>query len=202
MNADSAEDLALARRVAAGDVSALETLYTRNAEPLFAFICHHLDGARPDAEEVWQDTLRAALRSLPRYRGRSRLFTWLCGIARHKIADNRRRRGRPAVVFSELPPEQLAALTDTRPLPEEILAQRDTRIRVVEALAGLPDEYRVALVARYADQRSVGEVAAVLGKTYKAAESLLARARAAFRAALSPEDTLSPEDEEQHDEPR
>lgn len=194
MDVDSSDDLSLLRRVAAGDPAALQTLYTRYGEPLFAFICHHLDGSRPDAEEVWQDTLLAAIRSLPEYRGRSRLFTWLCGIARHKIADHLRRRGRPVAAFSELPSQQLAALMDAGPLPEEILAQKDTRIRVIEALAALPEDYRAALVARYADQRSVDEVAELLGKGYKAAESLLSRARAAFRAAWSSAD------EDKHDE--
>lgn len=195
MQADRADELPLAERVACGDEAALEAVYARYADPLFAFIHHHLDGARPDAEEIWQDTWLAAIRSLSKYRGRSSLFTWLCGIARHKIADHRRRRGPPADVFSEVSPERLAALADAGPLPEEILARRDTRIRVVEALGTLPDDYRTALVARYADRQSVDEVARLLGKTYKAAESLLGRARSAFRAALAQAD------EEQLNEP-
>ena len=169
-------------------------LYARYADPLFAFVYHHLDGSRPDAEEVWQDTWVAALGSLQTYGGRSRLFTWLCGIARRKIADRLRRRGLQRAAFSAASPEQLAALMDAGPLPDEILAQAGTRVRVVEALASLPEDYRLALVARYADQRSVGEVAKSLDRTYKATESLLARARKAFRAAFLHGD------EEQHDE--
>jgi RNA polymerase sigma-70 factor (ECF subfamily) len=82
---------------------------------------------------------------------------------------------------------------DGGPLPEEILALKGTRLRVVEALAVLPDDYRRALVARYADQRSVGDVAKLLGRNYKATESLLGRARTAFRAAFLAES------EEEHD---
>ena len=113
------------------------------------------------------------------------MFTWLCGIARHKIVDHLRRRGRDAVVFSEMPPARLAALIDAGPLPEKVLAEKDTRIQVVRVLAALPDNYRRALVVRYADRRSVDEVAQLLGITYKAAESLLARARSAFRTAFA-----------------
>ena len=184
MDADRTEELNLARRVGAGDEAALRVLYARYADLLFAFVCHHLGGSRPDAEEVWQDTWLAALRALPTYRGQSRLFTWLCGIARHKIADHYRRRREPAEPFSALPPEQVAALVDTEPLPEDIVLQRAARTRVVEALAALPEDYRAALVARYADERSVDEVAQRLGRTYKATESLLSRARAAFKAAF------------------
>lgn len=182
---DCTGDLTLARRAAAGDASALGTLYERYADPLYAYIVHRLDGSREDAEDVWQETLLAALRSLPGYTGRSRLFTWLCGVASHKIADLLRRRGRnPVQVFADLPPDQLAELADGSPLPEDVLADQATRMMVVEALGVLPEEYRRALVMRHAEEHSVEEVARLLGKSCKATESLLARARKAFRAAL------------------
>ncbi|MGA2062403.1 MAG: RNA polymerase sigma factor [Thermoguttaceae bacterium] len=180
-----ADDLSLARRTAAGDQSALALLYERYADPLFAFICHYMGGSRADAEEIWQDTLLAATQSMESYNKQSRFFTWLCGIARHKIADRLRCRGKLAIVFSQVSNKQLAALLEKGPLPEDILAGRETRLRVVEALAELPAEYRTALTARYAQQRSVDEVARLLGKTYKAAESVLSRARTAFRTILS-----------------
>ena len=48
MDPETTADLALAERVVGGDESALAVLYERHADPLFAFVCHHLDGARPD----------------------------------------------------------------------------------------------------------------------------------------------------------
>jgi RNA polymerase sigma-70 factor (ECF subfamily) len=184
MKSDATDDLALARRVAAGDEAALSDFYERYADPLFAFIFHHLESARADAEELWQDTLLAALRSLPAYRGQSALFTWLCSIARHKLADYYRRRGLGAEVFSDLPEGDLAQLMSAAPLPEEVLLQRATRLQVVTALGTLPAEYRTALVARYVEELSVEAVSRRLGRTYKATESLLSRAREAFRQAL------------------
>jgi len=188
----AADDLTLARQVADGDETALETFYARYANPLFAFIYHHLDESRPDAEDVWQETLLAAINALPAYRGQSRLFTWLCGIARHKIADHFRRQGRSvAEVFSDVPQAELAALIGAGTLPEELVVRRATRVRVVQALATLRDDYRTALVARYADEQSVDEVARQLGRTYKATESLLSRARVAFQEALARLETES-----------
>ena len=189
---EAADDLTLARQVADGDETALETFYARYANPLFAFIYHHLDESRPDAEDVWQETLLAAINALPAYRGQSRLFTWLCGIARHKIADHFRRQGRSvAEVFSDVPQAELAALIGAGTLPEELVVRRATRVRVVQALATLRDDYRTALVARYADEQSVDEVARQLGRTYKATESLLSRARVAFQEALARLETES-----------
>jgi DNA-directed RNA polymerase specialized sigma24 family protein len=73
-----AEELALARRVATGDATALRDFYDRYADILFAFVCHSLGGPRADAEEVWQDTLVAGIEALPSYRAQADMFQWLC----------------------------------------------------------------------------------------------------------------------------
>jgi RNA polymerase sigma factor (sigma-70 family) len=182
------DDLETARRIADGDARALEALYGRYADPLFAFISGRLGGAAADAEDVWQDTWLSALRALPRYRGESRLFTWLCAIARHKIADHLRRHGRRAGLTPETDRAQidLAQLLDQGPLPDE-LGRKAVRLRIVEALAALPDDYRTALVERYANGATVEATADAIGRSYKATESLLVRARSALRAALDSE---------------
>ena len=95
------DDLTLARRTAAGDQSALALLYERYADPLFAFICHYLGGSRADAEEIWQDTLLAAIQSMETYRKQSRVFKLGFGHCPHKIAHRVRFRGPPARGFSE-----------------------------------------------------------------------------------------------------
>ena len=184
MDQQTRDELALAERAARGEEEALTLLYEAHADPLFAFVYHAVDGARQDAEEIWQDTLSAALRALSTYRGQSRLFSWLCSIARHKVADHFRRRGRERQNLFLLPPEELRNLMDSGPLPDDVLNQRATRLSVAEILGELPTDYRNALVARYADGRSVEEVAQLLAKSYKAAESTLSRAKEAFRAAL------------------
>ncbi len=184
MDPEPTDELVLAHRAAAGDDTALEEIYEQHADGLFAYIFHALDGARDEAEEVWQDTLTAAVRSLNTYRGDSRLFSWLCSIARHKLADHTRRRCRAASRVSLLPPEDLNNLIDRSPLPDEIVSQRATCLRVVEVLGQLPPEYQKALLARYADGHSVEHVAQVLDKSYKAAESTLSRAKQAFRTLM------------------
>ena len=176
--------MALARQVAGGDQAALTMLYARYTDSLFAFIHHRLEAPRADVEEVWQDTWLAAIRSIQSYGGRSRLFTWLCGLAQHKIADFYRRRDRHRRAFSDAPFEFAIAELGSGPLPEEILARRDVRSRVVQTLMDLPDDYRRALVARYSDGCSVDEIARLLDKPYKASESLLSRAKTAFRDAF------------------
>jgi RNA polymerase sigma-70 factor (ECF subfamily) len=180
------DDSRLVERILGGEERAADLFFERYADLLYAFIAHHLDRDRSEVEDVWQDTLIAALGALPSWRGESKLFTWLCAIARHKIADHCRRQGRAASeVFADLPEGRLSALLADGPLPEEAVARQATRICVVEALGLLREDYRRALVARYADERSVRQVARMLGRTYKATESLLSRAREALRKALA-----------------
>ena len=180
-----AEDLTIARGVAAGDDRALRDFYERHADALFAFIAHRSAAPRQDVEDLWQECLIAALDAVHTYRGDSALFTWLCGIARHKIADRARAPGaRREPPFERDGALRLGTAIDTGPLPEDLLRRKDTRTAVVEALMTLPDTYRRALVTRYVDEQPVAQVAALLGLGYKAAESLLSRAREALRRAL------------------
>jgi RNA polymerase sigma-70 factor (ECF subfamily) len=177
-------DISLAQRVASGEGEALRIFYERYSDPLFAFIYHHMEPSTQDAQDVWQTTLLAAIQSLPSFSGKSRLFTWLCAIARHKIADYRRRSSHPVDALSDVPRKHLAELMDSAPLPEEIVMQRATRIMVVRALTNLSEDYRKALLARYIDDRPLTEISKLIGRSYKATESLLSRARAALREAV------------------
>jgi len=87
----------------------------------------------------------------------------------------------PEVAFSDLPALTVEMLADTSPLPEELAIHQSTRTMVLEVLARLPANYARALVLRYADGCSVDEVAQTLKRSYKSTESLLHRAREAFR---------------------
>jgi RNA polymerase sigma-70 factor (ECF subfamily) len=185
MDSDRKADVNLAARVAQGDAGAFDEFYDRHADMVFAFIFHSLNGARADAEEIWQDTFVAAVRALPGYRGESRLTSWLCGIARRKVADFLRRRGGVAGLATTVPPERLLELMDSGPLPDAVLRESAVRARIMGALAELPAVYRDALVGRYVDGRTVDELAQRLGRSYKATESLLSRGRAALRELLS-----------------
>ncbi|MFC1525928.1 RNA polymerase sigma factor [Candidatus Latescibacterota bacterium] len=182
-NIQATDDSSLAA-TAAGDPRALERLLAQYADPLFAFIHHQMEASRPEVEDVWQEALLAAVQALPRFRGESRMFTWLCGIARRKIADHLRQRGRHVFLHGGSAAAPLLEGIDHRPLPDAALASDEARQAVIAALAGLPADYQRALVALYVDEKPVAAVAALLGRSYKATESLLGRARLALRQAL------------------
>jgi RNA polymerase sigma-70 factor, ECF subfamily len=181
---DELDDLALKGRVLSGDREAAGVLFRRHLEPLYEFVHYRLGGDRSAVEDVVQDTFLVALESLASFDGRSSLSTWLCGIARNKIRGERRKR-RPMALedaLAEADPEIDAILADVarEPLPEEVLDRQETRELVGAALSSLPGDYRAALLSKYVEDRSVEDLAASSGSTFKAAESRLQRARVAF----------------------
>ena len=98
---------------------------------------------------------------------------WIFGVARHKLVDHWRRRGRDERLQDELAKLQ----TDL----DDPWDQHVDALTAARVLAGLGGHHRSALTLRYVDGLSVPEVAEVLGRTVHATEALLVRARAAFR---------------------
>ena len=129
-------------------------------------------------EDVMQEILLAAWQSLPKFRGDASLRAWILGIARHKTDDYYRRRLREADI-----PEEGGSAVD--PAVEAHLDRHldaaAEHYRVERTLALLPEAYALALIWRYRDEKSVREMAELSGKTEKAMERLLARAREHFR---------------------
>lgn len=171
----------------AGDERSFEEFFDRYFPGLFRFALARMERDPADAEEVAQATLCRAISKLATYRGEATLFTWLCTFCRHEIsAFYRKRRRRPPVLqLAEDVPEIGAALASLAAAeaagPEEWIRRREIARLVRTTLDLLPGRYGDALEWKYIDGHSVGEIAARLGVGYKAAESLLTRARRAFR---------------------
>lgn len=195
MRPDPTGDKELTDGVLRGDPQAWGRLCETYGEPLYLYAYHRTGGDRFAAEDVVQTTLLAAVESISSYRRQVPLFAWLCGIARHKATDESRRARREGIPLEALgealgeesPPSSppgVGSWLGREPLPEEVVDRAETRAAVVEALWCLPEDYREALVRRYVRGETVTEVAALLGRSYKATESLLSRAREAFRRSL------------------
>jgi RNA polymerase sigma-70 factor (ECF subfamily) len=85
-----ASDEDLARRFVAGDHAAFDELVRRHRNGIYRFVRWHLGAPGGEAEDVTQDVLIEVLRCLPRYEGRSRLRTWMLGLA-HNVCRQKRR---------------------------------------------------------------------------------------------------------------
>jgi RNA polymerase sigma-70 factor (ECF subfamily) len=135
-------------------------------------------GRQEDIEEIVQDVFLAAVDSLNLYSGRSKLFSWLCGIVRHEVCDFYRKRKLKRVVFSQLP--VLEEIWKGREQWQEAMSLVDTKAKVQGVLGGMLPRYAEALKMKYIEGWSVEEMARQLGETVKATESVLFRARREF----------------------
>jgi RNA polymerase sigma-70 factor (ECF subfamily) len=181
-------DRHLVGRMLAGDEAAFDVFFQAASKGLFRFALRRLEHEVDAVEEVVQMTLSQALRKLHTYRGEAALFTWLCAICRREILAHWRRRRRRAgeVGLAEEDPALRAALEDRAREQDAAAAERsEVAARVQAALESLPVRYGEALEWKYMEEVPVEEVGRRLGLGVKAAESLLTRARDAFRKAFA-----------------
>jgi RNA polymerase sigma-70 factor, ECF subfamily len=170
---DDAKLLAAAR---SGDRHAIDELLARYELPIYRFglrMCSDEETAR----DVLQETMLAAFRHLPSFRGDAALSTWLYQIAR-SFCIKQRRGARPTQPIDE-------AVVDRAPEPDVAVHARQIGAALAAAIAGLPAEQREAVVLRDVEGLSASEAAAVIGVEVGALKSRLHRARMALRERLA-----------------
>ena len=165
--------------VLAGEESAWRTWYDECADALYAYIAWRCGGLRDVADEVAQDVWLTAVRRLPTFDPSNGSFLgWLRGIAARVLANRFRRDRRREGLALHRP---LQASSDA-------MIERERAERVAAVLAAMPDNYEAVLRAKYLDALPVAAIADGLGLSEKAVESLLSRARAAFRDLYQPDE--------------
>ena len=183
----SDNDQALVEAARGGDRRALEKLLERHQGAVYRFgmkMC----GEAEDAKDVLQETLFAAVRTLPDFRGASSISTWLYTIARSFCLKKRRTsKFAPGRIESlEAQGEASAEVADSRRTPEEDASARQTKQVLDAAIAELEPMYREVLVLRDIEGLPAAEVAEILGLTVEAVKSRLHRARVAVRERVAP----------------
>ncbi len=150
--------------------------YERALPRIFGYVFNRCGGDRSVAEELTQQTFSEAVRQRNAFDGKADPLTWLTAIARHKLADHFRRLDHDERRRLRLVVREIAADTEGR-----AWRRTDQREAIVRALAILPALQRAVLVLHYADGLSVREIGSELGKSESSIESLMTRARDAFR---------------------
>jgi RNA polymerase sigma-70 factor (ECF subfamily) len=182
-------DRFLVARMVRGDEVAFGEFFESHFPALFRFAMPRVGGDSEVAEDVVQAALCRAVRKLSSYRGEAALLTWLCTFCRHEISAYFEKVSRvpPMVELLDDIPEVRAALESLRPTdrPEAALQRNETSRLVQIVLDRLPGHCGDALEWKYIDGLSVAEIAERLGLGTKAAESMLTRARVAFRDAFT-----------------
>jgi RNA polymerase sigma-70 factor (ECF subfamily) len=152
-------------------VSAFLQLYDDALPHVYGYLVRRC-GSAATAEDLTSDTFLAAATAVQR--GNEVNIAWLIGTARHKLVDHWRRTGRQRQALEELWEHSDPPIDANDPV--DVVHVRDT-------LARLTPHHRAALVLRYLDGLPVPEVAALLDRSVHATESLIVRAKAAYRHA-------------------
>ena len=190
VKASQVTDQELIAAMLAGDETAFRTFFDSYFPRVYRFALPRLASDVEATKEVVQATLARAVRHLAGYRGEAALFSWLCQICRRQIVDYLRANKRYSdnVVLIDDTPELRAALeaveAPAADEPSQGYGDAETKRLVQSVLDRLPARYGDVLEWKYIEGRSVEEIGALLGIGHTAAQSVLARARTAFRQAL------------------
>jgi RNA polymerase sigma-70 factor (ECF subfamily) len=177
-------DVDLVHAMARGDEDAAHGLIEAHGDAMLRFVLRRTGGCVEDAEEVVQDSFVAAVRMAGTYDGSCAVRTWLCSIARLKVGDHLRNAARqkrsaekPLVSLDDETLGALRKVHDPSASLEDIVDRMD-RARIVQVLLNsMSPEQREAVVLRYVEQFSIGEIAKLMNRSEKAVERLLERAK-------------------------
>jgi len=189
---EAQDDRELVARMLAGEEYAFEEFFETHFSRLYRFALPRVGQDEDAAEDVVQSALCKAVSALRSWRGEATLFTWLCTFCRHEISGHyRQRESRPQTLglIEDAPDvgDSLALLAGRLDRgPDDEAEHREVARQVQWTLDNLPAHYGDALEWKYIQGLSVVEIAARLNIGSKAVESLLTRARQAFRQAFTP----------------
>ncbi|HEY1381942.1 MAG TPA: sigma-70 family RNA polymerase sigma factor [Gemmataceae bacterium] len=185
-------DVRLMLRVRDADDAAAFGELVDNYRARLVGILHHLLGNADEAEDLAQEVFLRVYRTRKRYHPQAKFSTWLFTIANNLALNALRSRQRKPTVplppqesgpLGPRPAEQLVA--DAAPPPGHRLAQQELAAVIREALTGLNERQRMAVVLNKYEDMNYAEIAEVMGLTTKAVKSLLSRARCRLRDALT-----------------
>lgn len=167
---------------ALADDSAFEAWYRRTLPRVYGYVLSRCGNDVALAEELIQQTFEVAIQQRSRFDGRSDIVTWLCGIARHKLADHFRTVEREEHRRMQLEVRQIRVDDEAARGPGF-----EDRAAIAETLRSLPAAQRAVLIFIVLDGLPAAEAGRLLGRSAGAAQSLLNRARKSFRRAYGGE---------------
>jgi RNA polymerase sigma-70 factor, ECF subfamily len=180
------EDLeSVLERARGHDAEALGEIYCLYVRRVFG-LCRHMLDSRESAEDATSEVFLKLQRSIKSYDGSIPFPRWLLRVAGNQCIDALRRRQRGRQVMVEV--EDGAAATEpagSEPSPLSAVLSQEERVQVRDAIARLPENYRVPLILRYYGELSYDEIAQQLGTQKNNVAALIFRAKQELRRKLA-----------------
>ncbi len=186
-------DVRLMLKVRDDDAAAFDELMLRYQNRLVT-VLEHLVGRRDQAEDLAQEVFLRVYRARKRYVAGAKFSTWLYTIANHVAANALRSLSRrPEVNLSTRPSESGSssildkmAIAASGAMPARQLDKRELRDIVHEALQGLNERQRMAVLLNKFEDMSYADIAVAMEMSPQAIKSLLSRARVNLKEILEP----------------
>ncbi len=175
---DAYDDRSLVAAFQAGEEDAFSRIVGTHYHSLLAEARRRLQSSG-EAEDAVQETLLRAYLALDRFGGEFRLRAWLSRILANACTDAKVRRSGELRLY-----DRLAHRRDVGPAADEEIGDDELRRKINEAVAALPDSYRVAFVLREIEERSYAEVAEEMSVTEPNARARVHRARSSLARSL------------------
>jgi RNA polymerase sigma-70 factor (ECF subfamily) len=174
----------LIARARLGEDDAFQSIFDRYSRPILSFI-YDMTGKRDVAEELAQETFVRAYRGLGALHDVEKLSTWLFGIARNCALEHLRARRRDAHKV-EMDDPAVLNLSNSEPLPEGQLLNKEFNEVIRRALAALDEDKRTVFTLKVFHQRSYEEIADITGFSIPKLKTDLHRARREMRRRIRP----------------
>ena len=176
---DANSDQKLVAAILSKNRKAAAEFVSKYSDPIYRYARYRLMPRIDMVDDIVQEVFLAAWDNFESFRGKSSLEGWLLGIARHKVEAHYRRELRRHLSFDS-DRDSVSGPIHVPSMDSDLDRER-ARTQTREILADLPESYRLLLFWRYWERRSLAEISSELGKTEKAVERALARARTQFK---------------------
>jgi RNA polymerase sigma-70 factor (ECF subfamily) len=181
------DEAELIARTQQGDTEALAEIVENHQRTVYN-VALRMCGNPHDAEETLQETFLSAIKSLPRFEGRSQFSTWLYRITSNACLMRRRQEASGpelASLESENGFDLPRYFVDWSYQPDDVLLDSELREAMEKAIAQLPNNLRIVFIWRELEGLSTAETAEVLDISAGTVKVRLHRARLKLREALS-----------------
>ena len=187
---EAATASALVEAAKGGDQRSFESLVRRYRKRIFA-LALHIIGSSSEADDITQDVFLKAYRALPEFEGRSQFFTWVYRMTVNRSLNARRDRARRGEQ-SDDPRLELAVAVDARSNPGRTAELRQTYVRLLRALDGLPADMRTTVILVSLQGMAHGEVAIIQNVSEGTIAWRMHEARRRLHDAMAPEKLQRP----------
>lgn len=186
---DNEQDLALVKRVQAGENAAFDLLVRKYQHRIGAVVYRFVPD-HAEVQDIVQEAFIRAYRAMAGFRGDAQFYTWLYRIAvntaKNHLAAAKRRPPTADVAAEDAEHHAGAGRLHDHDTPEHQLLREEIEQTVTDTVAGLPEELRQAITLREVDGMSYEEIAQLMQCPIGTVRSRIFRAREAIDARLRP----------------